>query len=72
MSISPQICANRLRDSDFISMLRETGYEIVWERKFVNHQAAHEAKDMELSGRFRDKHIDDLATSWSHLVARPS
>jgi hypothetical protein len=72
ISITPQICTNRLRNSDYISMLRETGHQIVWERKLVIHQAAHEAKDMKLSGRFRDKHIDDLATGWSHLVATPS
>jgi SAM-dependent methyltransferase len=72
ISNTPQICTNRLRNSDYISMLRDTGYQIVWERKFVINQAVHEANDMKLSGRFRDKHIDDLATGWSHLVAAPS
>jgi hypothetical protein len=30
-----------------------------------------EAKHMKLWGRFRDMDVEDLATAWSHVVAKP-
>ncbi len=71
LGITSEICTNRLRRSDYISMLSEAGYQIIFERKFVNDQAAKEAKEMNFWGRFRDQEIDDLATAWIHLVAKP-
>ena len=52
-------------------MLREARYKIVFERKFVNERCAMEAKHMKLWGRFRDMDVEDLATGWSHVVAKP-
>ena len=52
-------------------MLHEAGYKIVIERKFVNERCVEEAKYMKLWGRFRDRDVEDLATAWSHLVAKP-
>ena len=69
--INAQDYTNRLRHSDYVSMLREARYKIVFERKFVNERCAMEAKHMKLWGRFRDMDVEDLATAWSHVVAKP-
>ena len=63
---------NRLRHSRYVTMLRDAGYEVVFERKVVDDRCAHEAKHMKLWGHFRDLGVDDLATTWSHLVAKSS
>ena len=69
--ISPHLCTNRLRHAEYVAILCKSGYEIVFERKTVNEHCAQEIKLMKLCGRFRNRDVDDLATTWSHLVARP-
>ena len=45
--------------------------KIVFERKYLHEQAAQEVKHMKLWGRFRSMDVNDLATTYSHVVAKP-
>jgi hypothetical protein len=62
---------NRLRYSEYVTMPDEAGYKIVFERKYLHEQAAQEVKHMKLWGRFRSMDVNDLATTYSHVVAKP-
>ena len=69
LCLNPQDYTNRLRHSDYVAMIQEAGFDSVIERPFVNPRARARLPDIPLAPRFRDYDWDDLATTWSHIVA---
>src|SRR5215831_4120292 len=72
LCVNRQDYTNRLRHSDYIRMLHEADYEILQQRKYLHRDILREVEQMPLWGRYRDMSVDELATTWSHLVIRPA
>ena len=70
LCLNPQDYTNRLRHSDYMTMIQRAGFESVIERPFVNPGALTRLPDIPLAPQFRGYDEDDLATTWSHIVAR--
>lgn len=67
----PQDYTNRLRHSDYLRLLAETGWgEVVRELVKVDRDLAARVPTMPLDARFRGRDPEDLATLWTHVVAR--
>jgi hypothetical protein len=71
LCINGQDYTNRLRHSDYVSMMHEADYEILQQRKYVHKGVLAEAGRMRLWGRYRNMSVDELATTYSHVVAKP-
>lgn len=72
LCVNRQDYTNRLRHSDYIRMLHEADYEILQQRKYLHRDILRGVEQMPLWGRYRDMSVDELATTWSHLVIRPA
>jgi SAM-dependent methyltransferase len=62
---------NRLRHSDYIAMFRAAGFEIVFENVFIDPTSQAALSKVPLAARFRGMAPDDIATTWSNIIARP-
>ncbi|MBM7066793.1 class I SAM-dependent methyltransferase [Actibacterium sp. 188UL27-1] len=71
LCLNPQDYTNRLRHADYMAMIRDAGYEVLFERALVDHKAAAEVKHLKLDARFAFHGPEDLARLWSHIIARP-
>ena len=63
---------NRLRHQDYKDMLEHQGFEICFERAVVDDGSAEEVRHLPVFGRFNERDASELATLWSHFVARPA
>ena len=63
---------NRLRHHDYKEMLECHGFEICFERAVVDDICAEEVRHLPVFGRFNQRDASELATLWSHFVARPA
>ena len=63
---------NRLRHQEYRRIMELMGFEICSERAVVNPACVEDAKSLPLSGKFRQMDVMELATLWSHFVARPA
>jgi len=68
LCLNPQDYTNRLRHSDYISIMENCGYKILFEEKYVCPKAVEDASKIPLWGRFRFLEPTDLGTLWSHFV----
>lgn len=71
LCINPQDYTNRLRHSEYVSLMRDAGYDIMVEEREIDPQARKDAETMKLWGRFSEMSPDEIATLTSHIVARP-
>lgn len=71
LCLNPQDYTNRLRHPDYVAMIGQAGFETVIERPLVDDGARASLADLPLAPRFRGYDGDGLATTWSHIVARP-
>jgi hypothetical protein len=62
---------NRLRHSDYLQLLTETGFEVVLDGSQPDKAAMAALRDLPLANRFRGKSLDDLSILTSYLVAKP-
>lgn len=72
LCINPQNYTNRLRHSEYVSLMRDAGYDIMVEEREIDPQALKDAETMKLWGRFSKMAPEEIATLTSHIVARPS
>jgi hypothetical protein len=68
--INPQDYTNRLRHSDYVALFRQSGCEIVFEKRLTTETGLADVQSLPLSDRFRNRDPEDLAAGWSHLVVR--
>jgi hypothetical protein len=61
---------NRLRHSDYIAMFRAAGFEIVFEHVFIDPTSQDALSKVPLAARFQGMAPDDIATTWSNIIAR--
>jgi SAM-dependent methyltransferase len=71
LCVDPQDYCNRLRHSDYLALFAETRFEIVHEEIGQSEEMAADAGKLPLWGRFAKMDMSDLATAWTHFVARP-
>lgn len=72
LCLNPQDYTNRLRHPDYVAMIEAAGFETVIERPLVDARARADLETLPLAPRFQGRNPDDLATTWSHIVARPA
>jgi SAM-dependent methyltransferase len=68
--INPQDYTNRLRHSDYVTLLEEAGFDLLHARRHVAREALSGIAAADLPERFRDKAPEDLCTTWSLMLAR--
>lgn len=68
---NPQDYTNRLRHPDYLKLIGEAGFEILHEHRYFSPEADADARRLPLWGRFAQMDQEDLATTWSLLIARP-
>ena len=61
---------NRLRESDFIELLEQSGIEIVYKDHFIHEEDLERMKNFQVADRFKNKSIEDLATVRSTFIGR--
>jgi SAM-dependent methyltransferase len=61
---------NRLRHSDYVTLLRTAGFEILRESGKIDDTSLELLKTMRVSTRFHGRHHEDLATIHSWFLAR--
>ncbi len=71
MCINPQDYTNRLRHPDYLRLLDESGYEVIFQNSYVSQGSLRALETMPLAERFRGLDPTDVCTTWSHLIARP-
>jgi SAM-dependent methyltransferase len=62
---------NRLRHSDYIAMFGAAGFEIVFEHVYIDPTSQDALSKIPLAARFQGMDPDDIATTWSNIIARP-
>jgi hypothetical protein len=67
---NPQDYTNRLRHSDYGTLIREAGFAIALDRAETDAAAAADARHLPLTSAFRTRPVEDLAALTSHFVAR--
>lgn len=67
--INPQDFTNRLRHSDYVSLLKKTGFRLLDSEVHVAQKALGDLAPADLPKRFREKSADDLCTTWSLMLA---
>jgi len=70
LCLHPQDFTNRLRHSDYVKMVEEAGFVIVYERSFVEANARDAISNFPLAGRFQGRKPDDLAAIHSSFIAK--
>lgn len=70
LCLNPQDYTNRLRHSEYMAIMRDLGYDTVYSYTYVDKKLIDQVMRVPLWGRFRNMEPKDLATSWSHIVAR--
>jgi SAM-dependent methyltransferase len=68
--INPQDYTNRLRHSDYVALLKKSGFKLLDSQVHVAEKALAELDPRQLPKRFRDKPAEDLCTTWSLMLAR--
>ncbi|WP_296716940.1 hypothetical protein [Erythrobacter sp.] len=68
--INPQDYTNRLRHSDYICLLTETGFKLLNTQVHIAKDAMAKIEPQKLPQRFRNKTAEDLCTTWSLILAR--
>lgn len=68
--INPLDYVNRLRHSDYVALLKRTGFDICVDRSEPHAETLRALGSIKLAPRFRSKTPEDLATINSLLVAR--
>ncbi|MEL6522630.1 MAG: class I SAM-dependent methyltransferase [Pseudomonadota bacterium] len=71
LCLNPQDYTNRLRHADYVAMVRDAGFDVLFERALVDEGALKDISDLRLNARFAFHNPEDLAGLWSHIVARP-
>ena len=61
---------NRLRESDFLCLLQESGVQIAYLKSFCNKKDMERLKNFPLAKKFRNKNIEDLAIKQSIIVGK--
>lgn len=72
LTINMQDYTNRLRHTDYLTLLADAGYEILFEDRDIHPPSVEDARRMPLATRFKDIPPEILGTIVSHIVARPS
>jgi hypothetical protein len=67
---NPQDYTNRLRHSDYVTLLKRTGFQLLDSQVHIAQKALAELKPVNLPTRFRNKPVEDLCTTWSLVLAR--
>ena len=62
---------NRLRHSDYIAMFGAAGFEIVFQHVYIDPASQDVLPKIPLAARFKEMDPDDIATTWSNIIARP-
>ena len=70
LCVNPQDYTNRLRYPDLLDMIKAAGLEVVTSRALVDEKSLDDLAGLKLSKSFQDYDRRDLATTWSHIVAR--
>lgn len=70
LCLNPQDYTNRLRHSDYVRMIEAAGFGLEIERPLVDEPTLAGLGDIAPARRFSAYDARDLATTWSHLVAR--
>ena len=68
--LNPQDYCNRLRHSDHVRLLSDAGFELLLANGEVDSRALADALTLNLAEPWRDRPIEDLATTTSRLVGR--
>lgn len=68
---NPQDYTNRLRHPDYLKLIQDEGFQILHEHRYFSPQADLDTRSLPLWGRFAQMDQEDLATTWSLLIARP-
>lgn len=68
--INPQDYTNRLRHSDYVTLLEDAGFGVLDSHVHVAHGALAGIAHDDLPERFRHKSPEDLCTTWSLMLAR--
>jgi hypothetical protein len=63
---------NRLRHSDYITMLGAAGFEIIFQHVYIDPTSKDALSKIPLAARFQGMDPDDIATTWSNIIARPT
>lgn len=71
LCLHPQDYTNRLRHSDYLQMAQACGFEVLYEHRHLDASLMRHVESLPLAERFRDRPVEDLATSWTQFVARP-
>lgn len=70
LCLNPQDYTNRLRHSDYMKMIRDVGFKITVERSLIDRATLTRLDGQLLTSHFQSYAPEDLATTWSHIVAR--
>jgi SAM-dependent methyltransferase len=69
--LNPQNYQNRLRHSEYVSLLEEAGFKLERQHRVFNPECAAALRSMRVAERFRRFEPEELATTSSILLARP-
>lgn len=72
LCLNPQDYTNRLRHPDYVKLMREAGFDVRHEHRFVSPKVEDQLPSLPLWGRFAQMDRLDLATTWSMLLAAPA
>ncbi|TLD40949.1 MAG: hypothetical protein JETT_2784 [Candidatus Jettenia ecosi] len=61
---------NRLRNSQFVKIIEDCGFEIVSINTFVDSKSLKAIRKMKIDKKFSDFELEDLATTCSEILAR--
>jgi SAM-dependent methyltransferase len=71
INFHPLFYQNRLRHSDYLTMLQNMGFDVTSQESEICERARVALGDLSLDRRFRGYQRDDLAAITSRIVARP-
>jgi SAM-dependent methyltransferase len=70
LCLDPHDYTNRLRHSDYVAMVKDAGFSVVYERALVDEKTRATIGEIPLAFQFQGRDPDDLSTLWSNIVAK--